>query len=799
MIGLDYQRFVWIALLLMSASSMQAQNLGLDVASASCQSLGQDIAISNFVSIEGPEADILEGIQITISENYNGSEDFFTYNAVQNINGSFDSNNGIFTLSGQAPIAEYRQALDQLFFKTVSTNYDSKSINVILSGVDFFVESGHFYQFFPASGISWSAARTEAEEKELFGLKGYLTTITTANENQFILERVSGTAWIGASDLQQEGDWRWVTGPEAEEDQGRGRRLSAGFTNWDPGEPNNAGPEHYAHMMDWTSPEGQWNDLPDQGGGGQYFPTGYIVEYGGLPGDPDILDRISGTSTIDWERSIDLTGSTSVCPNIQGVIYTATALDGHSYAWKIDGGTITNGAGTNEITVDWGTTNSSASVSVKVKSDISCEYNQSLSVRINEQLEPPLPIGNEVICFSDLNSNQVYSTPFTPGSNYEWKITNGTIISGQGTNEIEVLWGAVGTGSLFFTESTTTATDICDGDSPVLSVDLREEIIPQFDFNHVTCFGESNGQVIVDIVSSGTAISYNWIVPVSAEIDGNKVSGLAAGTYSVEVTVDDCLIEFPFTITEPDELLGSVNTQAVLCFGESNGTAEAIVNGGTGDYRYLWSHDPNQTSSFVNNLPAGNHSVEIFDENDCQLVLNFTITEPELLVIDEIIATLVSCPGGNDGTLEAIVSGGTLPYSYEWEFSSDTESLATGFPKGQYRVTVTDANGCQASNTQKVEEAIPKVVLPNSFSPNGDGINDTFGPLTPCDITFKMEIYNRWGQVIFSTNNSQDHWEGSFQGQKLMMGNYSYSAFWVINANEIVIKESKSGEILLLN
>ena len=304
-----------------------AQNLAIKVNPATCQTIGAPIALSDIVEIDGPNNDLLEGLQITVTENFEEDSDLFTYTFGDNIQGEFDANNGIFTLSGQATIAQYREALNRLFFTSTTVSFDQKTINITMSGVDFLVETGHFYQFFPQAGISWDAADAASQNQELFGLKGYLTTITTSSENKFILDRVSGTAWIGASDREQEGVWRWVTGPEGLEDLGRGRLLNQGFTNWNDGEPNNSGDEDYAHMMDWSTPPGRWNDLRNEGAPpGQYHPTGYIVEYGGMPGDPDIISQISGTTIIDWQRDIEVTGSISVCPNIEGVPYNATAL-----------------------------------------------------------------------------------------------------------------------------------------------------------------------------------------------------------------------------------------------------------------------------------------------------------------------------------------------------------------------------------------------------------------------------------------------------------------------------------------
>ena len=120
---------------------------------------------------------------------------------------------------------------------------------------------------------------------------------------KLLLVQTNDVGWIGGSDEGNENDWRWVTGPDKFKNGGSGvpfwsgNGISAGgsavngqYSNWNnPNEPNNAGQEHFAHV---TSPNvgeiGSWNDLPDPAsGGGDYQSQGFIVEYGGMPGDPD--------------------------------------------------------------------------------------------------------------------------------------------------------------------------------------------------------------------------------------------------------------------------------------------------------------------------------------------------------------------------------------------------------------------------------------------------------------------------------------------------------------------------------
>lgn len=755
------------------------------------------LPISDFTVLGGEDTDLLEGIQISISGNYNPDTDELTYVNNNGIGGNFS--NGILTLNGNADLATYREALNEVYFVTTATGEDAiRSITVSLSSVDFLSENGHFYQFFPQPGISWSSARDAAAASQLFGLDGYLATITTVAENTFILERVSGTAWLGGTDMGTEGDWRWVTGPEALENGGLGRRMDDGFLNWENSEPNNQGNEDFVHMMDWSTPPGKWNDLPEAGGGGEYAPTGYIVEYGGQVGDPDVLSNIIATVNLDPLREVAISGSISVCPNIMGVPYTVNFLSGYTYEWTIDGGTVASGQGSSEITVNWGDTNPTANVSVTATSPLACETTADFAVKINEQLEPPLPLGPTEVCFTDLSTAQAYMTPVTPGSDYEWKVTGGTIVSANGTNDIEVIWDGPGVGELYFTESTSTATDICDGDSPVLTVNLRQETVPEFLITPVSCYNGSDGAIALTGYTGATPYSLTWNTAGQGTSTATSTSGLSAGDYSVDIDANGCLINIPFTITEPTELTGAVDAVDALCFGEASGMATANVTGGTGTYRYEWSNGVTTMGNVIMNLPKGSYSVDVIDENDCILPLDFFIDEPDSLAIDEIAATLISCPNGSDGTLQATVSGGVSPYTYSWEGSTDETALATGFSRGTYILTVTDANGCLVTGTQSVEETTPKIFLPTAFSPNGDGENDTFGPTTACPFDFQMVVYNSWGTQVFATRSTTIRWDGSIKGEDAPLGKYTYTAFWSIEVNGQLLTEERKGVIRLL-
>ncbi len=183
---------------------------------------------------------------------------------------------------------------------TVNDNQGSgdQPYRINQTGKFFNTVNGHYYEFVSASGISWTAAKTAAEARTLYGLNGYLVTITSASENTLITSMAGGNGWIGASDADSEGIWKWVTGPEAgtqfwtgdtsagtNSTSNYGTTYNSQYANWDSGEPNNSdasrGGEDVAHFYYSGANAGKWNDFAATNTGSI---AGYIVEYGGAGG-----------------------------------------------------------------------------------------------------------------------------------------------------------------------------------------------------------------------------------------------------------------------------------------------------------------------------------------------------------------------------------------------------------------------------------------------------------------------------------------------------------------------------------
>jgi hypothetical protein len=146
--------------------------------------------------------------------------------------------------------------------------------------------NGDYYQYVVAPNITWTDALNAAAALSFKGATGFLVTVPDKQQNDFLANNVDATnIWIGASDADVEGTWKWVTGPEAGVAFWQGLSAAQGgvtlpplnFASWNGGEPNNFNKEDYA-VTNWQGSRGKWNDLRNAPSFGI---AGYVTEFNG--------------------------------------------------------------------------------------------------------------------------------------------------------------------------------------------------------------------------------------------------------------------------------------------------------------------------------------------------------------------------------------------------------------------------------------------------------------------------------------------------------------------------------------
>ncbi len=203
------------------------------------------------------------------------------------------------------------------------------SIPALPANMAYNPQNGHYYELVqvPAE-ISFIDAKQAADNKRWNGLVGYLATITSSMENALVSTVAGDLAWIGGSDAQEfgtsEGEWVWVSGPEANKRFSTGTswavstvEVSAGgtgYANWYPGEPNNhVLDSHFLHIV--PSINGAWNDTTRQSVAGVSSPSfRYVVEYGGMPGDSPTVSPRSKSVTLSAQQTVTTTTTTEAAP-----------------------------------------------------------------------------------------------------------------------------------------------------------------------------------------------------------------------------------------------------------------------------------------------------------------------------------------------------------------------------------------------------------------------------------------------------------------------------------------------------
>ena len=310
----------------------------VDLAATNSTSTNTPAIVLDPAAISGATQNI-SGAQIVVSANFQSGDvlDVQAAGVPGGVTKSYNTGTGVLTVTGSMTPAQFQTLLRNITFRTTSVVSNAPRTISVTAGQSIAL-NGHYYEYV-AGTLTWTQAKAAAANRTLNGLQGYLATIGSQTENDFVKSKLGADAWIGASDAfgdintasgytkyanqtAAEGNWHWVTGPEAGELFSVGNlspvTQSGKYANWNGVEPNNAGnSEHYCQLFSTGGANGRWNDLPNTA------TLGYVVEYGGLSNDQTCLVFSDNMVVTVQTLPIVSTGSVS---NTES---TTSSLDGN--------------------------------------------------------------------------------------------------------------------------------------------------------------------------------------------------------------------------------------------------------------------------------------------------------------------------------------------------------------------------------------------------------------------------------------------------------------------------------------
>ena len=346
------KRFFLFLVIILSAVKLSAQATSITLGGTS-SSLS---ATYNTATVVDPNLTItangnITGFRVQISQTYiSGDVLDYTGTLPTGITQSWNSTTGVLSFNGTTTAANWQTLLRTVRFKSTTTTCyaNLRRVTFVAGTVYYNPLTSHFYEYV-AGSTTWTNAYTVSSAKSYFGRAGYLATILSEAENNFIWKLMSSDAWFGASDdygyintakgstvyanqAASEGKWHWVTGPEKGQNFSNGNTpsttlVSGMYHKWAGGEPNGTS-EAFGQF--YSSNNGQWNDLANSS-----LP-GYICEYGDMPGDIT-------TSTTILTRNIEVSNSSSgyisggdvnVCSGSNSTTLTLNNLTGSIVRWE---------------------------------------------------------------------------------------------------------------------------------------------------------------------------------------------------------------------------------------------------------------------------------------------------------------------------------------------------------------------------------------------------------------------------------------------------------------------------------
>lgn len=382
---------------------------------------------------------------------------------------------------------------------------------------------------------------------------------------------------------------------------------------------------------------------------------------------------------VDTSTQLSFTQDTFICATNATVKLTATVTSSlpnsnYTYTWTAKPASgFTNPGNVNTVTV---TPNTTTKYYVTVSGG-ACSLTDSVTVSVGAGIPVTLALVDSISCHGKNDGKIAVQIPGNPsGLTYQW------VPNSYSGNSIQNVGPGVYSVTVVDAQN-------CQGSDTII---VNEPATLQLNFSSldVTCYGKSNGNITATVLGGSPQYTFNWSPNIGNTSTPNSLSG---GTYNLTVTDrHNCTITGTRVLAEPNPITLSVITTDALSNGGNEGTAKAVVLGGTQPYSYVWNNGA--TSDSISNLTKGFYCVTITDKNTCTATACDSVKDPPPIILT-FVKTNVKCFGDSTGTAQVSAAGGIAPYSFSWSTNPliDVNDAVSGLKAGTYTVTVTDAVG----------------------------------------------------------------------------------------------------------
>jgi gliding motility-associated-like protein len=289
------------------------------------------------------------------------------------------------------------------------------------------------------------------------------------------------------------------------------------------------------------------------------------------------------------------------------------------------------------------------------------------------------------------------------------------------------------------------------------------------------CFGDPSGSIT--LAGNFGIPSYKYSIDQINYSANAQINNITGGTFTINIKdATGCNRDTIVYLAQPDSMYGIITgLYPLVCYDDAVDSVRLQGVGGSPAYTYKVDNQTFSNNPFFFNLNSGTHQYYIKDSKNCIIQKSFMVDGPIAPLQVEIIKEDIDCFLSNTGKATAAVNGGWGNYQLQWSNGSVLNSI-TNLSANKYTVTVADAKGCVDSAETQINQLLCcKAVLPNAFSPNGDGFNDQLFVLAISDISsLRLRIYNRFGGVVFETENIARGWDGRVGSAFCEMGTYFY-------------------------